>query len=282
MVTRKPAVAGMFYEASRDGLINQIKWSIEHELGPKPTMNVKENKQYVLSVIVPHAGYVYSGPVAAHAYVEIGKYMKPKVFVIVGPNHYGVGSPAAIMTSGVWETPLGQVEIDEEVAKQIKAKVRDLAEDPVAFEREHSIEVQVPFIQYLFPGSKIVPIVLWNQTIDLSRRLGSAISEVVDGRMGDIVVVASSDLNHYEPHDVTTDKDMRVIERILNMDEEGFYAVMDKYDVSVCGFGAIMTAIVYSRKQGATSVKLLKHATSGDTSGYLLETVGYASIAFYK
>ena len=168
------------------------------------------------------------------------------------------------------------------MARQIKAKVRDLAEDQVAFEREHSIEVQVPFIQYLFPDSKIVPIVLWNQTIDLSRRLGSAISDVVDGRAGEIVVVASSDLNHYEPHEVTTDKDMRVIERVLNMDEEGFYAVMDKYDVSVCGFGAIMTAIVYSRKQGATGVKLLKHATSGDTSGYLLETVGYASIAFYK
>jgi len=282
MVTRKPAVAGMFYEASRNGLINQIKWSIEHELGPKSTMNFKENKQFVLSIIVPHAGYVYSGPVAAHAYVEISKYLKPKVFIIIGPNHYGVGSPAAIMTSGVWETPLGQVEIDEEVAKQIKAKVRDLAEDPLAFEREHSVEVQVPFIQYLFPDSKIVPIVLWNQTIDLSRRLGSAISEVVDGRAGEVVLVASSDLNHYEPHDVTTGKDMRVIERILNMDEEGFYTVMDKYDVSVCGFGAIMTAIVYSRKQGATGVKLLKHATSGDTSGYLLETVGYASIAFYK
>jgi len=282
MVTRKPAVAGMFYEASRDGLINQIKWAIEHEIGPKSTMNVKEDKQYVLSVVAPHAGYVYSGPVAAHAYVEVGKYAKPKVFIIIGPNHYGVGSPAAIMTSGEWETPLGKVEVDEELASQIKARVKDLAEDPIAFEREHSVEVQVPFIQYLFPGSRIVPIVLWNQTIDMARRLGSAISEVVNGRAGEVVLVASSDLNHYEPHEVTTDKDMRVIEHVLNMDEEGFYSAMEKYDVSVCGFGAIMAAIVYSRKQGATGVKLLKHATSGDTSGYLLETVGYASIAFYK
>ncbi len=278
---RNPAVAGSFYEGSRDRLIEQLKWAISHELGPASTMGSREEASYVLSVIVPHAGYMYSGPIAAHAYVEIGKYAKPSTFIIVGPNHYGIGSPAAIMTNGEWETPLGRVAIDSELANEIKRLAR-LDEDPVAFEREHSLEVQVPFIQYLFPNAKIVPIVLWNQTLDMARRLGKAIAEAVGDRGGDVVLVASSDLNHYEPHEITVDKDMRVLEHVLNMDEEAFYRAMERYDVSVCGYGAIMAAIVYSKAKGASFAKLLKHATSGDTSGYVLETVGYASVAFYK
>lgn len=282
MAIRRPAVAGTFYEASRDRLMEQIKWAIRHELGPGEAVKPPEGVRKVIAVIVPHAGYMYSGPVAAHAYAEIGRYGKPSTFVIIGPNHYGIGAPIAIMTRGSWETPLGRVDIDEDLAMRIKAAIKDMEEDASAFEREHSVEVQVPFIQYFFPNAKIVPIALWNQTVDAAKRIGKALSDVINDREGDVMVVASSDLNHYEPHEVTTDKDMRVLEHILNMDEDGFYSAMNRFEVSVCGYGAIMAAIVYSKSRGASEAKLLKHATSGDTSGYMLETVGYASVAFYK
>lgn len=279
-IRRKPAVAGAFYEDDAESLRKRIEWSMQHPLGPGSGQRAKING--LVSVIVPHAGYIYSGPIAAHSYMEIKAHYDPSTFIIMGPNHYGIGAPVAIMDDGVWETPLGDIEIDGEVAKALINAFNYLEVDAYAFEKEHSVEVQVPFIKYLFPHSKIVPIVVWEQTLDVARRMALALKHVIGDKFSDIFFVASSDLNHYEPHDITTEKDMRVIQQILKLEPEGFLDVMERLNVSVCGFGAILTAMEYSRLQGARHVELLRHATSGDTSSNRVETVGYASIAFYR
>lgn len=277
---RKPAVAGYFYEAEPDKLLERIRWSINHELGPRREVGERRYRD-IVGVVAPHAGYVYSGPVAAHAYAELAAYGKPDAVIVVGPNHYGIGAPVSIMVKGRWATPLGTVEIDSELANAIAARYRALEEDPFSFSKEHSIEVHLPFIQYFFPGAKFVPIAMWRQTISTARELGAAIAEAARGSGRRVYVVASSDLNHYEPHEVTVEKDGKVIDAALSLDEEAFLRAMEKYDVSVCGYGPIMALLVAAKRLGSTRAVLLKHATSGDTSGYRLETVGYASIAFY-
>ncbi len=284
MSVRKPAVAGLFYEGTREGLIRQIEWAIKHPLGPGRLERKKEEDvNAVIAVVSPHAGYIYSGPIAAMAFAEIYKYENPKTFIIIGPNHHGIGAPIAIYPRGYWETPLGTVEVDEEIVEELVKKVPYLEKDPTAFIQEHSLEVQLPFIQYIFGNDvKIVPVVLMRQTKEVARDLGSAIADIIASRgPGNVVLVASSDWNHYEPHEVTVNKDMRAIDPVLRLDLDGFYEAIQRYDVSVCGFGAIGTAIETARRLSAKKARLLKHATSGDTSGYTLETVGYAAIAFY-
>jgi hypothetical protein len=280
---RAPAVAGYFYESSREKLIEQIEWCIKHPLGPGGL--VKEPRgdfKGVPIIVVPHAGYVYSGPIAALSYAEIYRFHEPRVFVIVGPSHYGIGAPVAIYPGDAWETPLGTVEIDRDIVNALRRKVHFLELDTYAFEREHSLEVQVPFIQYMFPGARIVPIALWRQTLEVARDLGKAIADLMlNSTLGSIVLVASSDWNHYEHHEITTEKDMRVIDKVLRLDEEGFYESLSRYEVSACGYGAVATAIVAGKELKVREVRLLRHATSGDTGGYMLETVGYASIGFY-
>jgi len=278
---RKPAVAGYFYESNADELVERIKWSINHALGPRREVGERKHAE-LLSLVVPHAGYVYSGPIAAHAYVELKTYGRPDALVIVGPNHYGFGAPVAIYDRGEWETPLGVSPVDSELAQAIVKHCRKEVEpDLHAFDREHSIEVQLPFIQYLLGDVPIVPITMWRQTLSSSRALGNAIAKAAEELGRRVVVVSSSDFNHYEPHDVTVEKDMRVIERILALDEEGFMREIERFNVSVCGYGPIVVAISFSKARGCNAVELLKHATSGDTSGYRVETVGYAAIGFY-
>ncbi|ACB39017.1 AmmeMemoRadiSam system protein B [Pyrobaculum neutrophilum] len=277
---RKPAVAGYFYEADRERLIQQIEWSIKHELGPKAPQLPKLGAE-ALGGVAPHAGYMYSGPVAAWIYAALSGFGKPDAFVIVGPNHYGIGAPVAIMKSGAWETPLGRVEIDAELAEEI-ARSGAAEEDPHAFSREHSIEVQIPFIQYFFGDVKIVPIALWRQTPSASRELGKAIAAALKKRGGRIYVIASSDFNHYEPHDVTVKKDEMAIGKILKLDEAGLFEVASKFDISICGLGPIGVLITAAKELGYNNATLLKHATSGDTSGYRDETVGYASILIHR
>ncbi|WP_069806429.1 AmmeMemoRadiSam system protein B [Vulcanisaeta thermophila] len=282
---RKPAVAGYFYEADRDKLRERIEWSIRHQLGPGQLVKQpREGYSSLPIVVVPHAGYIYSGPIAAMSFAEIYRFHNPRTFIIVGPNHYGVGSPVAIYPEGAWETPLGTVEIDTEIARELMRRVKYLEPDPYAFAQEHSVEVQVPFIQYIFGNNvKIVPIILWRQSKEVALDLGNAIGEVISNyEPGAVVYVASSDWNHYEPHEVTVEKDMRAIDPVLRLDLDSFFDALERYDVSACGYGAVATAIVAAKRLGVKNVILLRHATSGDTSGYTLETVGYASIAFYR
>ncbi len=281
---RKPAVAGAFYEADRDRLVKQIEWAINHQLGPgQLTKQPREGYKAVPIVIVPHAGYVYSGPIAAMSFAEIYRFHNPRTFILIGPNHYGIGAPVAIYPDGAWETPLGSLEIDSEIAKDLMSRVKYLEPDVYAFAQEHSLEVQLPFIQYMFSNNvKIVPIIIWRQTREVARDLGNAIADIISSHeLGSIVYVASSDWNHYEPHEITTEKDMRAIDPVLRLDDDSFFDTIERFDVSACGYGAIATAIVAAKRLDVKNVVLLRHATSGDTSGYTLETVGYASIAFF-
>ncbi|ABL88276.1 protein of unknown function DUF52 [Pyrobaculum islandicum DSM 4184] len=281
MRVRKPAVAGYFYESDREKLLQQLEWAIKHELGPKAPQIPKLGAE-TLGGVAPHAGYIYSGPVAAWVYSALAGFGKPDVFIIIGPNHYGIGAPVAIMKSGVWETPLGRVEIDGELAEKIMRYFKELEDDFHAFSREHSIEVQIPFIQYFFGDVKIVPITIWRQTLSTSRELGKALANAIREYGRRAYIIASSDFNHYEHHDITTKKDEMAIGKILQLDETGLFEVASKFDISICGIGPIGALIVAAKELGYKNVTLLKHATSGDTSGYREETVGYASIIFYR
>jgi len=281
MRVRKPAVAGYFYESDREKLLQQLEWAVKHELGPKALQLPKLGTD-TLGGVAPHAGYMYSGPVAAWIYSALAGFGKPDVFIVVGPNHYGIGAPVAVMKSGVWETPLGRIEIDSDLAERITSYYKEVEDDPYAFSKEHSVEVQIPFIQYYFNNVKFVPIVLWRQTLSTARELGRAIAKAVKDYGKKVYVIASSDFNHYEPHDVTMKKDDIAISKILQLDEAGLFEVASKFDISICGIGPIATLIVAAKELGYSNVTLLKHATSGDTSGYKDETVGYASVIFYR
>ncbi|NPB00626.1 MAG: AmmeMemoRadiSam system protein B [Crenarchaeota archaeon] len=294
MKIREPAVAGAFYEGTREGLIRQIEWCIMHPLGPGTTRKEKEPDVTAVPIVIsPHAGYIFSGPIAAHSYVELNTYERPRTVIIAGPNHYGIGAPVAIMVEGVWRTPLGEVEIDTEIARELMRYCKILEPDWYAFMREHSLEVQLPFLQYFYNNSfKIVPICMFYQGIDAAEELGRAIARVISAREpGEIVYVASTDWNHYEPHEVTVKKDLKAIERVLELDLKGFYRVISEYSISVCGYGPVGASIVAARELGVKKVRLLKHATSGDVIKvypelygdlvYSDEVVGYASIAFY-
>jgi AmmeMemoRadiSam system protein B len=281
MRVRKPAVAGYFYESDGERLLQQLEWAVKHELGPKALQLPKLGAE-ALGGVAPHAGYMYSGPVAAWIYSALAGFGRPDVFIVVGPNHYGIGAPVAVMKSGVWETPLGRVEIDSDLAERIMSHYKEVEDDPHAFSKEHSVEVQIPFIQYYFKDVKIVPIVMWRQTSSTARELGRAIAKAVKGYGKKVYVIASSDFNHYEPHDVTMKKDDIAISKILQLDEAGLFEVASKFDISICGIGPIAALIAAAKELGYSNVTLLKHATSGDTSGYRDETVGYASVIFYR
>jgi AmmeMemoRadiSam system protein B len=281
MRVRKPAVAGYFYESEREKLLQQLEWAVKHGLGPKALQLPKLGTD-TLGGVAPHAGYMYSGPVAAWIYSALAGFGKPDVFIVVGPNHYGIGAPVAVMKSGVWETPLGRIEIDSDLAERITSYYKEVEDDPYAFSKEHSVEVQIPFIQYYFNNVKFVPIVMWRQTLSTARELGRAIAKAIKDYGKKAYVIASSDFNHYEPHDVTMKKDDIAISKILQLDEAGLFEVASKFDISICGIGPIATLIVAAKELGYNNVTLLKHATSGDTSGYKDETVGYASVIFYR
>ncbi len=291
---REPAVAGAFYESTREGLLKQIEWCIKHPLGPGDIGKERDPEVKTIPIIIsPHAGYIFSGPIAAHSYVELSKYVQPKTVIIVGPNHYGIGAPVAIMSEGVWKTPLGEVEVDAEIARELVKRCKILEVDWYAFIREHSLEVQLPFLQYFYNNKfKIVPICMFYQGSDAAEQLGHVIGEIMlEYGVGDVVLVISTDWNHYEPHDVTVKKDMKAIEKVLQLDLRGFYRVISEYSISVCGYGAVGTAIATALRLGVRKVRLLKHATSGDVIrvnpdmyGELVfsdEVVGYAAIAFY-
>ncbi len=282
IVRRPPAVAGMFYEADPDALRAQIEWCFTHPLGPGKLPERGGSRRESVGFVAPHAGYMYSGPVAAHVYYQLAREKKPDTVVIVGPNHTGLGTLVSVMVEGVWETPLGEVEIDSELAKLV-VKYSELADiDEKAHLFEHSVEVQLPFLQYIYgEGFRIVPVVMWDQSPRAARDLGVAVAKAAAELGRDIVYIASSDFTHYEPYEVAVEKDRKVIERILALDPEGVNEVVEKYNVTMCGPGPVMSMLYYARERGAKNSKLLKYATSGDVTGDRSSVVGYAAIRVY-
>jgi AmmeMemoRadiSam system protein B len=277
-MVRKPAVAGYFYELNKERLLKQIEDCFRGPLGPGSLPEVKrEGEGRILALVVPHAGYIYSGQAAAHAYSALARDGKPKRIVIIGPNHRALGAEVAIYARGGWQTPLGNVPIDEELAREILANSDIVKDDPVAHLYEHSIEVQLPFLQYLFGNDfSFVPITVYNQTLPVGIHLGNVLANVLSGERA--VVIASTDLTHYEAKAVAMENDKRVIECVESLDETGLYLNIGKYHITMCGPAGVVAAIVSGKKRGAREGVLYKYYTSGDIIGDMLEVVGYASM----
>ena len=269
MTTRSPAVAGTFYEGTSERLRAQVDACFAANPAPPA------HKERFMGAVVPHAGLVYSGRVAAAFY---GLADLPRRFVILCPNHTGAGHFAAINRDGAWRTPLGEVAIDTELARALMARTPLLADDARAHAHEHSLEVQLPFLQRLVPDFTFVPICLGAHRLDYAREIGMAIAAVLKETSG-VAILASSDLNHYEDQRSTLRKDQLAIDQVLARDPEELWRVVDEYDVSMCGFIPTTTMLFAANALGASSARLVKHATSGDINGDYSHVVGYASIA---
>jgi len=271
---RQPAVAGRFYPANPDRLREEINSYLR-----APANAGNENKIAALGCLVPHAGYMYSGPVAGAVYRELEI---PSRVIILCPNHTGMGEPLAIMSEGAWSTPLGDATIDEELAGELKKQMPLLSEDDEAHQSEHALEVQLPFLQVLAPGFRFVPIAVGTGNYEVLSALGIAIGRVLGAQNGRVLLIASSDMNHYESDDITRVKDQRAIDQLLALDPRGLYEVVRTGNISMCGYGPAVITLTAVKKLGATQAKLIRYATSGDVSGDRDMVVGYAGIAFYK
>jgi len=276
MQIRTPAVAGMFYPREKTELENMINDCFIHPFGPGDTLSCGSNEVY--GVICPHAGYVYSGPIASHSYNYISS-KKIDLAIIIGPNHWGIGCNIAIMKEGTWETPLDSVEIDSESAVELEQLSELIESDFFSHTKDHSLEVQIPFLQKIYENKfKILPIILINQNYDTAKEIGVVIAKIAKKK--NTIIVGSSDFTHYEENEFAHQQDKALIEPILDLDLEKFYKVLEEKNVSACGYGAIASTMVASKELGATKGTLLKYATSGDIAGDKSSVVGYASIVF--
>lgn len=275
---RPPVVAGQFYAGTRSELIEQIEWCYTHPHGPGKVPRMRAGPRRLVGLVSPHAGYMYSGPVAAHGFTYMAQDGMPSSIVIIGPNHRGVGSGVSIITSGKWSTPLGEVQIDEALSKAIKQTSDIIDVDMVAHAYEHSLEVQLPFLQHLFGNKfKIVPICIMLQDIKTSKEVGDAIAKASGGK--DVVIIASTDFTHYESQSSATTKDHKAIDKILALDPEGLIRTVEEEAITMCGYGPVSAMLQAATKLGAKKAKLLKYATSGETAGPMAQVVGYGSIA---
>jgi len=276
MSVRRPCVAGAFYPADPERLRQAIESCFTHRLGPGGLPRPASVERRIVSVVCPHAGYMYSGPVAAHSYYHLAAEARPESVVVIGPNHTGLGSPVAMMNRGAWETPLGEVEVDGGLADAI-FKASDLIDiDGMAHLREHSIEVQLPFLQYIYgPDLRFVPICMGFQDLETSREVGRAVAQAVGE--ADAVIVASTDLTHQEPQASANRKDRMVIESILSLDEAALQERVRANRITMCGYGPVSAALVASKMLGAAGAELLAYHTSGDVTGDYSAVVGYAA-----
>jgi len=287
---RHPAVAGQFYKGSSESLKRQVQEFIV----PSAV------KTKALGIVSPHAGLIYSGSVAGAVYSRIEL---PDTFVLIGPNHTGLGAPVSLMARGQWETPLGLVEIDEALSASILSKSPRIQEDSLAHLREHSLEVQLPFIQHFKKKFKIVPIQMLDTRLETCKEVGRAVAEAIKSRgkgsgvgvqgeeqnklktsnpergtSPDVLIIASSDMSHYEQAAAAKEKDFKAIHQLLNLDPEGLYRVVREYGITMCGFGPAVVMLVACKLLGAISAELIKYANSGEVSGDYDQVVGYAGV----
>jgi len=281
-------VAGSFYPAGEAELRGAIEASYLHALGPGrlPSKGGAVATGGLKACVCPHAGYVYSGPVAAHSFIDVSKLAKPELVVIVGPNHYGVGSGLATYGEGEWETPLGRVAVDEAAARRIAELTGIVDVDNGAHRREHSIEVQLPFLQDLYGGSfRFLPISLAFQDKSTARDLGKGLAELLkdaaDEERG-AVLIASSDLTHYEPAAQAKEKDIALLKHVQRLDLDAFYTTLERRNITACGYGAIGTVMEACRLLGHGKGRVNAYATSGDVTGDNEAVVGYPSVSFLK
>ncbi|HZW36980.1 MAG: AmmeMemoRadiSam system protein B [Deltaproteobacteria bacterium] len=263
---RLPAVAGQFYPGTAKDLDREIRRLTWETRGKIPARGI----------VVPHAGYVYSGTVAGEVYssVEI-----PDRLVIFCPNHTGLGADAALMAQGAWTMPWGDVPIEEKLASSLLAASPILSEDPSAHSREHSLEVQLPFLRRFRKDFRFVPIALGQLSLADCRALGEAVADVIRVDPSPPLMIASSDMSHYETDAVARKKDEKAISRILALDPEGLYRTVRSERITMCGVIPATIMLFAALSLGAREARLIKYATSGEVSGDYGQVVGYAGLA---
>lgn len=264
---RKPAVAGQFYPSSRQELKKQIEAFIP----------AKAEKIDAIACILPHAGYIYSGRVAAET---VSRLIIKDTVILLGPNHTGYGTEFSIMTQGSWQTPLGEIKIESGLASRILKNSEYLKDDNAAHLYEHSLEVELPFLQYFKTDFKIVPIVIASSRIEALKAIGKTIaSTVVESKLkGSVLMVASSDMTHYEPQGEAERKDKQAIEAIIELNEDKLFERIRKLDISMCGYAPVIAMIAAAKALGAKTAQLIKYQTSGDVTGDKTSVVGYAGL----
>lgn len=267
---RKPVAAGQFYPSSAKE-IDKIISLFAGVGGPKKD---------VIGCVLPHAGYIYSGPVAVQT---ISKVNIKNTVVLLGPNHTGSGAPFSIMPRGVWETPLGNVEINEGLSRLLLNKTRHLEADMLAHLDEHSLEVELPILQYFSKDFKIVPISIMSDDLDALKEFGEELAATIrdNDLKGSTMIIASSDLTHYEEQKSAEKKDARAIEAITNLDENKLAQAVKQFDISMCGFAPVTVLLKAAKLLGAKKGELIKYQTSGDTTKDFSSVVGYAGITIY-
>jgi len=268
-ILRHPAVAGRFYPGDPDDLRTEARGYLSQ------AKFINQTPLRALGCIAPHAEYVYSGHVAGAVFARLEV---PRRCIVMCPNHTGVGRPLAIMSEGAWQTPLGDVPIDAELAGALKARLPALQEDSSAHRGEHAAEVELPFLLLRQPELRFVPIALGTGQFEALEQLGQAIADVIVAQNDPVLIVASSDMNHYESDAVTRVKDHRAIERILTLDPRGLFDVVTQQNISMCGFGPAVAMLTAARRLGPKSAELVKYANSGDVSGDRNMVVGYAGV----
>ena len=282
MKLRRAQVAGSFYSGTKSTLTTEIQECFTHRLGPGrlPTL-AQVGERRLVGLVCPHAGYVYSGPVAAKAYFELATDGRPNTIVIIGPNHTGEGSGVSMMSEGVWETPLGRVEIDRDTANAISKESNIIDLDDRAHMYEHSIEVQLPFLQYVLQSSfAFVPICMMMQDLETSAEVGKAVGQALSGK--DALVIASSDMTHYEPADSARRKDRLAIDAVLALDDTKLQETVESHRISMCGHGPVASMIAAAKMLGAKDARLLGYSTSGDVTGDHSSVVGYLAVSIHK
>lgn len=264
---RDPAVAGQFYPGTKEALLRELKRC-------SPVSSARED---ALGVIAPHAGYPYSGAVAGATFAVI----KPKpVYIIIGPNHTGMGKAFGLSSAEAWKTPLGEIAVADKLARRITESSKYIKYDDVSHTQEHSIEVELPFLQNRQKNFEFVPIAVSQAPLTVYRDIGVELAEAIKHCKleGMVTMVASSDMTHYESHEDTKRKDKLAIEAILAMDEARLVETVNKHDISMCGYAPVAIMLAGVKELGATSARLVKYATSGDASGDYSSVVGYAGI----
>ena len=290
--TRFPAVAGLFYPLDKDDLFESIHRCFTNHLGPGSFPQsgdfgrIETNR--VECLIVPHAGYEFSGPVAAHSYYVANSFFQSSsedaaTVIILGPNHYGIGSGVALSRADRWMTPLGNAKVNSDISKKLTKMCDILDFDDLSHSKEHSIEVQLPFLQSVSRNKQnwsIVPISMMLQDIDTSKELAKAIFKLVNSSTGNFLLIASSDFTHYERQEEARKKDLKLLEQIKNLDLSSFYSVLERLSVTACGYGAMATLMQVAKDLGRQEGVILKYSTSGDVTNDMSSVVGYSSVRF--
>ena len=267
-MTRSAVVAGQFYPGHRETLLSSVEG-----LATSPDL-----AQSAIGVMSPHAGYIFSGSVAGRTFARV---KIPDEVIILGPNHHGRGHMAAVYASGAWETPLGETRIATALAKRVLAECPMTAEDAVAHRYEHSLEVQLPFLQFLSPSSSIVPVCISRMPLELLLQLGDGLARAISSCSRTPLIVSSSDMTHYEPGQIAREKDFLALEKVLALDPEGLYQVVQEHNISMCGVLPTVVMLQAALALGAEHAELIAYSNSGDVTGDQSEVVGYAGVRVY-